>query len=435
MTLVIDYYYGMQDKNLFKITLTFFLAIGGLHGLSAQLTVSGIQFQGQKKTKENYLQRFLSHQSNQEFSLPTLEEEIQKLKNLSAVSNATYQLDTINNEVQITYQVEEALTIFPIINFGGVEGNFWYQLGFTDLNFLGNGMQLTTFYQNNDRRHNFSIYYRVPYLLGRRFGASFSVLKWASREPLFFDEGTVLYDYDNWSAGLSGIYEIAFNHQIEFGGTYFIEKYTKVDNQPLENPPGPEGLRQPKFLLKLFHSLNRIDYHYFYLWGFENSTNAQAVFNLDDQSKFYIIWNDTRWFRRVGEKGNFAARFRLGLSTNVDSPFAPFVLDSNVNIRGSGNRIDRGTGVAVLNLEYRQTLCDFPRWAVQAVGFSDTGTWRNPGGDYSDLIQRENIRPFIGGGIRVIYKKAFDAVLRLDYGVDIKNTNERGLVLGFGQYF
>lgn len=406
-----------------------------MNGLNAQLTVGGIEFDGLKKTKENYLKRFLKNRVGEDFSKKLLEEELQQLKNLSAISNADFQLDTSGNEVKIDFQIEEALTVFPIINFGGVEGNVWFQLGFTDLNWLGKGMQLTAFYQNNDRRNNFSVYYRVPYLNGSKWGASFSFLKWASREPLYFDEGEVLYDYDNLSFGLTTIYELGFNHNIEFGGSYFIENYEKNEDQSIENPPGPEDLRQPKALIKLLHKFNRINYHYFYLFGFENSVNIQTVHSFNDDTWFQIILNDTRFFRRIGEKGNFGARLRLGLSTNNDTPFAPFVLDSHVNIRGAGNRIDRGTGVLVLNLEYRHTIFDRKLFAGQIVGFSDTGTWRNPGGSLTDLWQGENVRPFVGGGIRLIYKKAFDAVLRLDYGVDVRNTTERGFVLGFGQYF
>lgn len=423
----------------FKIKITrlmfFVFALLIFHNVNAQLVVTDFQFEGLKKTKETYLQRFLDNEVGNTFSLQKLEKNIQQLKNLNAVANAHFQLDTTKNGLKITYQIEEAFTIFPIINFGGVEGNVWFQLGFTDLNWLGKGMQLSAFYQNNDGRNNFSGYYRVPYINGSRWGASFSFLKWASREPLYFDEGEVLYNYDNLSFGGTVIYELDFNHNLEFGGSYFIEDYEKSADQSIENPPGPEDLRQPKTLIKLLHKLNRINYHYFYLFGFENSTNLQTVYSFNDKSWFQIILNDTRFFKRIGKKGNLASRLRLGLSTNNDTPFAPFVLDSHVNIRGAGNRIDRGTGVLVLNVEYRHTVFDRKLFAGQIVGFSDTGTWRNPGGDLTDLLEGENLRPFAGGGIRVIYKKAFDAVLRLDYGIDLTDAEERGFVLGFGQYF
>ncbi|MFT4972206.1 MAG: outer membrane protein assembly factor BamA [Saprospiraceae bacterium] len=415
--------------------MVFVFKILTINILNAQLSVEFVAFSGLKKTKETYLQRFLENEIGADFSFEKLEKEVQNLKNLNAVANAEFQIDTTGNDVKITYEIEEALTLFPIVNFGGVEGNVWFQLGFTDLNWLGKGMQLSAFYQNNDWRNNFSLYYRVPYIKGSRWGASVSFLKWASREPLYFDEGEVLYDYDNLSFGATTIYELGFNHNIEFGGSYFIEDYGKSAQQSIENPPGPETLQQPKALIKLLHNLNRINYHYFYLFGFLNTINIQTVNNINDGTWFNIVLNDTKFFKRIGKKGNLGGRLRLGLSTNNDTPFAPFVLDSHVNIRGAGNRIDRGTGVLVLNLEYRHTIFDRKLFAGQVVGFSDVGTWRNPGGDLGDLTEIDNLRPFAGGGIRIIYKKAFDAVLRLDYGVDLRDVEERGFVLGFGQYF
>jgi hypothetical protein len=142
-------------------------------------------------------------------------------------------------------------------------------------------------------------------------------------------------------------------------------------------------------------------------------------------------------YRLVGQRGNLALRLRAGVSTNVNSPFAPFVLDSQVNIRGSGNRIDRGTAQLILNLEYRHTAWHDrrDRFAIQLVGFSDLGTWRNPGGEFDDLWNEQNLRHFLGGGLRLISLQAFNALIRIDYGVDVFNPNERGVVVGFGQYF
>jgi len=105
------------------------------------------------------------------------------------------------------------------------------------------------------------------------------------------------------------------------------------------------------------------------------------------------------------------------------------------NLRGVGNRVDRGTAQLVLNLEYRQTVFAIGAWASQLVLFSDLGTWRNPGGILGDLADPDELRHFVGTGIRIIYNKFFLATLRLDYGVDVYNTEQRGFVLGMGQYF
>lgn len=399
------------------------------------LPIASISFEGIKKTKASYLQRFLKSETDSLIRLDFLEKEVQRLKNLNSVAHAVYRIDTLEGKAHLVYEIEEALTLFPIVNFGGIKGNFWFQLGMTDVNWLGRGVQFTAFYQNNDRRNNFSTYYRIPYIKGSPWGASMSFTRFASVEPLYFEEQTVFYEYRNTSGGLSGIFEIGNAHTVELGVTFFVEDYRKNERHIGEITPGPETLRESKTLGKLLHQVGQLNYHYFYLSGLQNTANIQTVYNFRDNSLFHILLNDTRFFKRIGKTGNLAMRFRFGISTNNNTPFAPFVLDSHVNIRGSGNRIDRGTATLILNVEYRQTVLDIHPFAAQAVVFSDIGTWRNPGGTFSDVVQRENLRHFVGGGLRLIYKKAFNAILRLDYGVDLYDRQQKGLVIGLGQYF
>ena len=95
------------------------------------------------------------------------------------------------------------------------------------------------------------------------------------------------------------------------------------------------------------------------------------------------------------------------------------MIDSQFNIRGSGNRIDRGTAAVILNIEYRHTVLEKKRYAIQAVGFSDIGNWRSPGGNLGELSGFDNYRHFAGVGFRIINKRAFDSMLRVDFGIDL----------------
>jgi hypothetical protein len=73
--------------------------------------------------------------------------------------------------------------------------------------------------------------------------------------------------------------------------------------------------------------------------------------------------------------------------------------------------------------------------ALQGVIFSDSGSWRNPGGNLSDFTDAENFVLFAGTGIRIIHKKIYNAVFRIDYGFNLQDPATRGFVLGVGQYF
>ena len=358
----------------------------------------------------------------------------QRVVNLPAVAAAAWRIDSAaGRPAGLTLTVEEARTLFPLFDLGGVRGNFYYLLGFNDLHFRGRGQRLTAFYQNIDGEHNYYLALANPAYRGGRWGYELESRRYAAVEPLYFP-AEVRYVYANHSVGAGLSYTTPNRHVFRLGLGRFRERYRK--EEPTATTPGPAALDLTKGLLKASHAVRRLDYFNERLGGNAHETVAQGVRTLGGGPDFLIAWHDWRRYRLVGARGNLAARLRFGLSTNENSPFAPFVLDSQVNIRGSGNRIDRGTAQLILNLEYRHTAwTDYRRFAVQGVAFSDLGTWRNPGGELGDLWDERNLRHFVGAGVRLVSLRAFNALLRLDYGIDVRDRRARGAVVGFGQYF
>ena len=421
-----------------KIIVLFFVTSMGANYLFSQeggWIIKTIEFRGLKKTKENYLRQFLKNREGEEFVIAHLESDIQQLWNVGTNQKVTTHVDSLaNQKVKITFQLQEKNTLLPILNFGGIKNNVWFQAGFIDFNWLGRGHQFLAFYQNIDSRYGGQIYYRIPFL-NQRWGLALNLLQWRSREPLYFSEGVVDYDYDNLNFGATVIHHFGFRRQLELGGSFFRETYEKSESQILDNPPGPNDLVQSKLSSKVEYIHNYLDYYDFYLSGWAARGIWQTVFNFDETSFFNSLILEGKKFLRLGKKGNLAIRTRFGISTNNNSPFAPFVVDSRVNLRGSGNRIERGTAQAILNIEYRHTFLNLSNWAIQGVIFTDLGNWRTPGGQLDELVSKGELRQFVGGGFRVLYKRIYDAVWRVDFGVDVFNKNQRGFVLGIGQYF
>ena len=400
-----------------------------------QNKIESVSFQGIEKNKKSYLSQFIESRIGSFLSDSLLLEDVQRLKNIPGVGNANYRIDTINQSLAIIFKIEEISTLLPIVNFGGIKDNIWLQLGFHDINWQGNGSFLSAVYQNRDRRHGGQIYYRASRIKGSEWGFSATLNKWASLEPLFFPEGTVNYNYTNHEVGLTVIKQFGFRHQIELGGTYFVEKYEKNNQPVLENPIGPDLLTQPKYLSKIEYTRNFLDYHFFYLKGLYWRISLQNVFNIEDESWFHSLQFLGKHFSRIGDKGNLAIRLQMGIATNNNSPFAPYVIDSHINLRGVGNRIARGTAQFIINAEYRSTFYETKKWAVQTVTFLDIGAWRTPGGSFGEVFSTNNSRQFAGGGLRFIYQKIYGTALRIDYGINVQNIKQRGVTIGFGQYF
>lgn len=425
----------MTLRKIIILLLVTFLGVNFLFSQEGVWRIEAIEFEGLEKTKEDYLRQFLKLREGEEFLTIHLQDDIQQLWNVGTNQKVAAQVDSLaNQKVKITFHLKEKKTLLPIFNFGGIKDNIWVQAGGVDFNWKGRGHQFLAFYQNTDGRHGGQIYYRIPYL-NQKWGLAFNFLQWRSQEPLYFSEGVVDYDYDNFSLGMTVIRNFGFRKRLELGVDFFREKYKKSESQTLDNPPGPDDLVQPKISSKVEYIHNFLDYHDFYLKGWAARGIWQTVYNFDDSSIFNSLILEGKIFHRFGESGNLALRTRLGISTNNNSPFAPFVVDSRVNLRGSGNRIERGTAQAILNVEYRHTFLDLNNWAVQGVVFTDLGNWRTPGGQLNELLSKNELRQFVGGGFRVIYKRIYDAILRVDYGVDVFNKNQKGIVLGIGQYF
>jgi outer membrane protein assembly factor BamA len=425
------------------LLFTTFLLFGS--GLSAQVTQ---QFNNLARTRVQYLldksmdfQPGLSpeHPLLKRSPVQSLEDQLedvrQDLVNLPVFTKADWRIEVSGSDTTVHWDFEESRTIFPILNFGGIKGNTFYQIGFNDIHFRGRGQQLTASYQNNDGEHNYYLAFTNLAWRGSRWGYRLESRRYAAVEPVYFDEGSVNYRYANLSFGADLSYTFTPRNQLTFGLSTFNENYLKLEDA--EGLPGPADINLNKFLVKASHTLDRVDHFGERQQGSHHQTIVQLVRTIGGGKGFLIGWHDYRRYQKLGQRGNLAARLRAGISSNDRTPFAPFVLDSQVNIRGSGNRIDRGTAQLILNLEYRHNVWKDKkdRFAVQLVGFSDLGTWRNPGGRIGDIFQSENIRHFVGGGVRLISLKAHNAVLRLDYGVDTRNKSERGFVAGFGQYF
>ena len=398
-------------------------------------TIADLKIKGLKKTKLHIVTSFLETKTNQKLDSLVLDNDVKRLKRLPAISHAYYQiLLSNNNTCTIILQVEENKTVIPAVNIWTTTNKrVAYKIGLYDFNFLGRNIAFGGFYQNNGY-HSYGVNFKAPYLFSNKFGLALNHQNWTSEEPLFFDKGAANYKYNNVSFEVLGLYQLNSKNNMELGVNYFKEKYDFISGVVDSSIPSKVDVN--KVLFKFVYSYDDLDYFYQYIDGFKNQFYAQLVTSSNQfQDDFLIAWNDLFYFKRIGEKGNWANRLRVGLASNKKTPFAPFTLDNNVNLRGVGILVDRGTGSIVYNTEYRQTLYEKKWFALQGNVFTDFGTWRKPGGDLSDFTKNENIKVFSGIGLRFIHKKIFNATFRIDYGYELSRNGSKGIVFGIGQYF
>jgi len=419
----------------FKFVVFFVLLFVMTSAFSQEKKVYDVKIKGAKKTKISFLKKILTTKNGRTLDSLVLDEDIVRLKRLPAISHAYYQVFHSHDDLyNVFIYLEENKTVIPLVNFWtSTNQQFSYKLGLFDYNFLGRNIAFGGFYQNNGF-DTYALNFRAPNLFSKRFGLAFNYQDWKSEEPLYFNNLSANYMYNNISYEVLGLYEVNFKNTLNFGLNFFNEKYKYLSGAT--DPSIPQNLDLDKVLLKLVYMYDNLDYYYQYVDGFKSILYTQYVTsNNNFQDKFFIAWNDFFYYKRVGNRGNWANRLRMGLSSNQETPFAPFALDNNVNLRGVGILVDRGTGSVVLNSEYRYTLIEKNWFVLQGNAFIDAGTWRTPGGRLNDFFQNENIRIFSGVGLRFIHKKIYNAIFRIDYGYGITKNESKGIVFGIGQYF
>ncbi len=397
--------------------------------------VENITYKGYKKTKLEVLKKLTSLQVNTKLDSIVLNNDATFLSRLPVCNKACYTVKkNTNKNYDVTYIIEETNTLIPSVNIWTAnDQNVAFQIGLTEYNFLGENKEFGGFYRNNGF-HSFSLNYKDPFLFNPTTGIAVSFQNLVSLEPLFFNTGWANYKYRNTSISTVFFKRLTQQHKLELGVNLFQEKYNFVEGDIPVNVP--LSLKENKVLFKTGFDFNKLNYHYQYVDGFRSLLSAQYVMPIqENQDHFYILWNDLVYFKKIKTRGNFATRLRLGIASNKDTPFAPFALDNNINIRGVGNIIDRGTAMLVLNAEYRYTIYDHPKCSIQSNFFVDAGNWRSAGGKIREVFKEENLRIHPGVGLRFIHKKIYNAVFRIDYGHSILNDQQKGIVFGIGQYF
>lgn len=415
--------------------LVFVLVFLASQTYAQEALVLDLKVQGQKRLKASFVRLISELKPGAVLDSAIIEQDIIRLKRLPSVSHAYYQVfESEPNVFNVFYNVQENFTLIPQLNVYTTNNDeFAYRAGLYEYNTLGRSIAFGGFYQK-DIYDSYGVNLRAPFLFNNKVGLALNFQDLTTQEPVFLNEGVADYKYNNTSFEVLGLYAFNFKHRIELGVTFFNEDYSFVAGAT--NPSIPKDFNIDKELYKAIYEYNGLDYYYQFTSGFKSTFNFQYVISSDATLPDFLIgWNDFQYFSRVGDLGNWASRLRLGLASNKDSPFAPFSVDNNLNIRGVGNTIDRGTGAIVLNTEYRHTVYEKDWFILQANAFIDAGTWRNPGGDFGDFSDDQNLRVYPGIGVRFIHKQIFNATFRVDYGYGITPGATSGLVFGIGQYF
>jgi len=397
-------------------------------------TIDKIEFKGLTKTDPIFLTKFIESEVGQPLDTMAFNRDIQNLKNLNLFFSVIGEYH--KNEsggIHLLFDIEEAKYLYPIVTVSGFEDQLKVQLGANQINFLGRAQSIGALYQFYDR-HSLALFYTAPRHSNNKTGHELTLAKYSTIEPLYFNDTVSDFNFDNYSVSAGGFYWLGKKLRLGLGGMYLFETYEQLDNTDLGL--SAKSFQFHKYQIRFQADYNSINQHYEFQDGTAFSVYSETIQTegVPDAS-FFKLTTDVKYFKRIGKKGNFGFHNRIGISTNRFSPFAPFVLDGFINVRGIGNRVARGTGEFILNTEYRHTLFAKKRFTLQAVGLFDLGALRWPGSEINQFFKDEIIFNFVGLGLRLHSQFIYKSIFRLDYAVNPVNPSQGGLTFGLGQFF
>ena len=428
-----------QTKIDFRLIVIIIVLSVGFAAQTQNQIISEVNIEGNKRTKTKFLKRLAFVKEGNSLDSLRIASDVRRFKLLPSVASASFELRKADDDGYVlTYTVVENFAIIPGLKVSQDNNDdFAYRVSIFDFNFLGQNQIVGGFYSKNVF-DSFGFYWEAPNLFTRKVGIGVNYQNNVLQEPIFFeDQRNVNYKYDSKAVEFRFMYEHNFHNRFEFGLNLADEAYDYLEGDLPENFPEQLDVNRTSVIAE--YEYNNITNEYQYVDGFRSIfTSSFTLASKGDNDllrNFFIGRNDFEYFKRLGTNGNWANRLRLGYATNDTTPFAPFALDNQINIRGVGNTIDRGTASIVLNTEYRHTLLEKGWFAMQSNLFVDAGTWQVPGGNLGDLMSGNNASLFSGLGLRFIHKRIFNAVLRIDYGISLSEKGNNGIVFGIGQYF
>ncbi|ALM19930.1 outer membrane surface antigen protein [Nonlabens sp. MIC269] len=399
------------------------------------MIIERIEFEGLKKTKESFLRYLIKTKEGNVVNFKTLNSDLERLNRLAGIAKATYQLTNDENRTTIAFSIVENFTIIPGVRVSQAsDDSFSYRLSLFEFNLLGRNQIVGGFYAKNVF-NSFGLYWEAPYAISNKWGIGVNYISNITREPIYQNNEEQIYKFNNPNASLYVLYEHNFHNNFQLGVKYSDERYERIEDLTILNLP--EHIEEKRYSILSEYENNHINIDYQYIKGSRNQINLEYKTGMiDELSNTLLVRWDSERFYRIAKKGNLANRIRLAYSSFNGSEFAPFTIDNQLNLRGSGNTVDRHTGAITINTEYRHTLFEKGWFVLQSNTFVDASAVRKPLATIENAFSTDGLNVYSGIGFRFIHKRIFNAVIRIDYGVRIAGDyNSSGITFGIGQYF
>ncbi len=324
---------------------------------TAAQTVSSISFEGVRRTDTSWLVGFLRQRPGTELNLVEIERDAQRLKRLRLFHWVSYRIVPTEDKdtVYVRWLIREGWYRFPYlwgIWYSGLRG---VELGGTDIHLLGKGIR-AGFWIKAYQRLSWGVMFDRQILHPRSWGYGAMVQRYRSIEPLYFRPAVVNVDYTLVQFEWNTYYQLSDVWRVGVGISWLYERFDFF-----QEILGYDTVRTYKNGITLFVVSDQREY--------DEELVRRGVYEMQIRGIYDWQYPQLGWLQLdmyfthywvLPWRVQLIARSGLGIATHRYSPFLPYVIDGQINVRGVGYRVCRGTGVVWSNFEGRRRILETP---------------------------------------------------------------------------
>jgi hypothetical protein len=332
------------------------------------------------------------------------------------------------NGTTLTVKVQEKVTLAPILNFtsGSSLKDLNATFGLVEYNLFGTGTQLGAQFNYSQRGPNIDVWLsQHPFEPGR----------WAKELKGFYAANGIRFadSTASWTRNRFGG-EFEIRGPYAYGSPLRYEVVLEVYREFIEHEQS--GPRQPNgYYIGLIPELTWDKYHW------HDLVPSGYRIALELKPGFFFGANQQRHEAKLRYMQGLPLRPMSVVMMNTvaeavnasGNPNHSLLLGSITGVRGLPDNLYRNQAQAYANLEFRHAVQIAPRWAVQAVVFTDFGTFRpfNDSGATRDWFGAVNV----GAGGRIVPTFLANTLLRVDVAHLFSPSQNTLVQVGITQYF
>jgi hypothetical protein len=367
------------------------------------LRVRAIKIEGLVRTHEYVVRRELGFTEGDTITRAQLDLAVTRLWNTTIFAHVDVDVVQEGDEDVIVFRLEDRWTLNPLLS-GGYGGNAKYiRVGLSDNNLLGHFLELQGQYENFEGFHGGQIIFHHPRVFDRRLDLLVQAERLVRTRPGFSDQR---------SQAIVELATLADSDRLRIGMrvSFFADRFL-----PPVDPPPFYPKETETFLFGPTFRIGRIDIIRIRQTGASFELRPGVGFtNSDVVHQYATMTGEILAFKMVGERWNFAARFRAS-NVSETPPHLELYAGGLDLVRGFPDNFVRTRAFALSNLEARFVAFDSTWIALVPTVFVDAIAARSPNGTPGTAVSA-------GGGVRILIPKFVGTGLRADLAVPLSET-------------